>query len=125
MSSSLSIGQMNQRTHTDMRLSMCFAMQNKLVFIFLLNFTFISCKIVPFSPPDEVRWIQLITPCSPGQVITPDLRRPHKGTLSPRPTLTPTPSLARLTPATHLAHHMHGQVTHGASTQGTTLTQGN
>lgn len=88
-------------------------------------YTLIALKIVPLSSPDEVRWIQLSTPCSPGQVITPDLPRPHRDTLSPRPTLTLTPSLARLTPVTHLPSHMHGQVTLGASTLGTTPTQGN
>lgn len=76
-------------------------------------------------PPyqDEVHWIQLTTPCNPGQVITPDLPRRHRDTLSPRPILTPTPSLPRLTLATHLASHMHDQVTLGASTLGTTPIQ--
>lgn len=78
-----------------------------------------------FSSPDEVRWIQLITPCSPGQVITPDLPKPQRDTLSPRPTLTPTACLVHLTRGTHLANHMHGQVTIGASTLGTTPTQSN
>lgn len=77
------------------------------------------------TPPyqDGVQWIQLNTPCSPGLVITPDLPRPHRGTLSPCPTLTPTPSLLRLTLATHLASHTHVQVTLGALTLATTPTQ--
>lgn len=77
------------------------------------------------SSTDEVRWIQLITPCSPGQVITPDQPRPHRDTLSPRPILTPNPRLVHHTLATHLVSHTHGQVTLGALTLATIHTQGN
>lgn len=85
----------------------------------------ISClKSVLFSPPDAVPWIQETTPCSPGLVITLDLPRPYRDTLSPCPTLTPTPRLVHLTLATHPASHTHGQVTLGASTPATTPTRG-
>ncbi len=103
-----------------------FTTANKTSFYFSKHRKLTVCfTTVLFSCPDEVRWIQQTTPCSLGQVITRDLPKPRKDTPSPHLTLTPTPSPVRLTPATHLASHMHGQVTLGALTLGTTPTQGN
>lgn len=77
------------------------------------------------TPPyqDEVRWIQLTTLCSRGQVITLDLPQPSRDTLSPHPILTPAPSLAPLTPATSLGSRTHDQGTLVVLILATTPTQ--
>lgn len=72
--------------------------------------------------PDEAPWIRLSTACSPGRVITPDLR--HRVTPSRRPIITPTTSRDPRTPATHPDSLTPGRATPEPWTLATTPTKG-
>lgn len=72
--------------------------------------------------PDEAPWIRLSTACSPGRVITPDLRR--RVTPSRRPIITPTTSRDPRTPATHPDSLTPGRATPEPWSLATTPTKG-
>lgn len=77
------------------------------------------------SFPEEVRWREPSTPCSPGPAIILGPPSPNRVILRLQTTIIAAPSQAPLIQTTHQARHTWEPVTIVPSAQGTTPTQGN